>query len=121
MNRIASSILTFEVIVVALVVPVAVNLGGVNTTFGVVSAGVVAALCILGAATVRRGRVGYVIGSAAQVGAVGMGFVIPMMFILGSIFAAMWVVLLRIGPEVERRGAERVEGPGDGGGRARSE
>jgi hypothetical protein len=107
MNRIAATILGVEMIVVLLAVPVAVNLAEVSTTAGWVSAGVVALLCLVGAATVRRGRAGYVIGSVAQVGAVSLGFVIPMMFVLGGIFALLWVVLLKIGPEVERQSAQR--------------
>ncbi|WP_129668066.1 DUF4233 domain-containing protein [Phytoactinopolyspora endophytica] len=109
MNRIASSILGIEMIVVLLAVPVAINLSDIPTTAGWLSAGLVALLCFVGAATVRRGRPGYVIGTAAQVGAVGTGFVIPTMFILGGIFALMWFMLLRLGPEVERRSAERAE------------
>lgn len=104
MNRIASTILVVEMIVVLLAVPVALNLSDVSTTAGWVSAGVVALLCLAGAATVRRGRPGYVIGSVAQAGAVGIGFVIPMMFVLGGIFALLWFVLLRIGPGVEAAG-----------------
>jgi hypothetical protein len=118
MNRVASSVLVLEAVMVALVVPVALNLAGVNTTLGLISAAVVLFLCIAGAATVRRGRIGYVLGSAAQVGAVGMGFVVSMMFVLGAIFAAMWFVLLRYGPVAERRSEERAEGPSDGGARS---
>ncbi|NEE02774.1 DUF4233 domain-containing protein [Phytoactinopolyspora halotolerans] len=109
MNRIASSILGIEMIVVLLAVPVAINLSDVSTTAGWVSAAIVALLCFAGAATVRRGRRGYMIGSAAQVGAIAMGFVVPMMFVLGGIFTLMWFMLLRLGPEVERRSAERAE------------
>ncbi|NED96307.1 DUF4233 domain-containing protein [Phytoactinopolyspora alkaliphila] len=107
MNRIAATILGVEMIVVLLAVPVAVNVADVSTTAGWVSAGIVALLCLVGAATVRRGAVGYVIGSAAQVGAIATGFVIPTMFVLGGIFALLWVVLLKIGPRVEREKAER--------------
>lgn len=105
MNRIAATILVMEAIVVALAVPVALNVSDIATTPGWVAAAVVALLCIVGAGTVRRGRPGYVIGSVAQVGAVGIGFILPLMFVLGGIFAAMWFVLLRIGPGVEERAA----------------
>lgn len=110
MNRIAATILSMEALVVLLAVPVAINLSDVSSGAAWAVAGAVAVLCVVAAATVRRGRAGYVVGHAAQVLAIGAGFVVPAMFALGGIFALLWVVLLRIGPEVEaaqeaRRGA----------------
>ncbi len=110
MNRIAATLLSLETIVVLLAIPVAVNLSDVDTAAAWVAAGGVALLCVVGAATVRRGRVGYVIGSAAQVATIGTGFVVPVMFALGAIFALLWFTLMRIGPEVERAKAARENG-----------
>jgi hypothetical protein len=109
-NRIAATLLSMETIVVLLSVPVALNLSDVGTVAAWVAGGGVALLCVVAAATVRRGRVGYVIGSAAQVAAIGIGFVVPVMFALGAIFALLWFTLMRIGPEVERAKAAREEG-----------
>jgi hypothetical protein len=36
------------------------------------------------------------------VAAIATGFVVPEMFFLGGLFALLWVVLLRIGPEVDQ-------------------
>lgn len=102
MSRVAATILSIEAIVVLLAIPVALNVSDVSTTAAWLAAGAVAVLCVAGAATVRRGRPGYVIGSVAQLAAVGVGFVVPAMFVLGGVFALMWFTLLRIGPEVER-------------------
>ncbi|HEU0041746.1 MAG TPA: DUF4233 domain-containing protein, partial [Jiangellaceae bacterium] len=66
MNRIAATILSIEAIVVLLAVPVALNVSDVSSGTAWLSGGAVAAACVVGAATVRRGRVGYVIGSLAQ-------------------------------------------------------
>lgn len=101
MNRIAATLLTIEAIVVALAVPVAINVSDVSTGKAWLAAGSVIVLCVAGAATVRRGRVGYIIGTVAQVAAIALGFVVTAMFILGAMFTALWVVLLRIGPRVE--------------------
>jgi hypothetical protein len=109
-NRIAATLLSMETIVVLLSVPVALNLSDVGTVAAWVAGGGVALLCVVAAATVRRGRVGYVIGSAAQVAAIGIGFVVPVMFALGAIFALLWFTLMRIGPEVERAKAARENG-----------
>ncbi|WP_026876484.1 DUF4233 domain-containing protein [Jiangella gansuensis] len=115
MNRIAATILSVEAFVVILAVPVAINISDVSTGTAWLAGIGVALLCIAGAGMVRRGRPGYVVGSAAQVAALATGIVVPAMLVLGGIFALMWFVLLRIGPEVERAKAEREAAAGDSG------
>lgn len=107
MNRIAASILSVQMIVVLLAVPVAINIADVGRGPAWLAGGGIALLCVLGAAMVRRGRPGYVLGTAAQVGSIAAGIVVPAMLILGGIFALLWFVLLRIGPQVEREKAAR--------------
>ncbi|PSL06766.1 uncharacterized protein DUF4233 [Haloactinopolyspora alba] len=113
MSRIAATILVTEALVVLLAVPVAVNVSNVATATAWLVAGAIAAACVVGAGTVRRGRLGYVVGSVAQLAAVGTGFVVPAMFVLGGVFALMWFVLMRIGPEVERAQAARERNTGE--------
>jgi hypothetical protein len=113
-NRIAATILSVQTIVVLLAVPVAINIADVSRGAAWLAGGGIALLCILGAATVRRGRPGYVLGTVAQVGSIAAGIVVPAMLILGGIFALLWFVLLRIGPQIEREKAAR-EAQQDGG------
>lgn len=54
---------------------------------------------------VRRGTAGYVLGSMLQLALVATGLIVPMMFILGGVFAVLWLVSLRVGGQVD---AERV-------------
>lgn len=49
---------------------------------------------------------GYVAGSVAQVVVIACGFVVPMMFVVGAVFAAMWVFSLRVGGRIDRERAE---------------
>ena len=49
---------------------------------------------------------GYVAGSVAQVVVLACGFVVPMMFVVGAVFAAMWVFSLRVGGRIDRERAE---------------
>jgi len=95
------TILSMEALIVLLAVPAAVNLSDVSTGVAWAAAGGVALICVAGAATVRRGRPGYAVGWVAQVLAVASGVIVPTMFVLGAIFALLWIVLMRIGPEVE--------------------
>jgi cbb3-type cytochrome oxidase subunit 3 len=65
---------------------------------------VLALLCVVVAGTLRR-RAGYPLGSALQVAVVATGFWAPTMFFLGVVFAALWVVALRVGARIERERA----------------
>jgi hypothetical protein len=108
MSRIAATILSMEALIVLLAVPVAINLSDVSAGAAWAAAVAVVALCVAAAGTVRRGRAGYVLGWIAQVLAVLAGFIVPVMFALGGIFALLWIVLMRIGPEVEAAQAARA-------------
>ncbi|MBB2925000.1 DUF4233 domain-containing protein [Cellulomonas cellasea] len=49
---------------------------------------------------------GYVAGSVVQVVVLAMGFVVPMMFVVGGVFVVLWVVSLRLGGRIDRERAE---------------
>lgn len=106
MARVAAALLALEAVVFVLAIPVMVSVAdlsaGVAVPLGlgmVVAAVVSAGLC-------RRGRVGYIAGSIVQVLAICGGFIVPVMFAIGGIFAVMWIVLMRIGPRVDAAGVE---------------
>ena len=68
--------------------------------------GVVLALwAVVAGALVRRGAAGYVLGSMFQLVLVATGIIVPMMFILGGVFAVLWLICLRVGGQIDR---ERV-------------
>ncbi len=65
------------------------------------------ALALVLAAGLLRGPGGYVVGSALQVAVVAGGLLVPLMFVVGGIFAVLWVVSLRLGARIDRERAER--------------
>jgi hypothetical protein len=89
-RTLCASVLAFEALVVALAIVPALTL--VDGHSGLIVGGglAVVALCLLAAATLRA-TTGYVLGSAVQVLVVGAGFVLPAMFVLGGLFALLWV------------------------------
>jgi hypothetical protein len=99
-RSLASIVLAFESVVLALVTPVMISVADVRPAVAV-------PICIglfvlaLVAAGLLRFRAGYVIGSLVQVGAVGLGFVVPVMFVLGLFFAGFWVAALVLGRRIE--------------------
>jgi uncharacterized membrane protein YciS (DUF1049 family) len=65
-----------------------------------------AAACIVVAGLLRR-RWAYALGWLIQVVSIGLGFVVPMMFILGVVFAALWAGGYFVGAKIDRERAER--------------
>jgi hypothetical protein len=55
-----------------------------------------------------RSPVGVVLGSLVQVAAVGLGFVVPIMFVLGVVFGALWVAAVVLGRRVDAIKAQRA-------------
>lgn len=54
----------------------------------------------------RRG--GYALGWAVQVVTLALGFVVPMMFVLGIVFGSLWAGAYFLGLKVDREKAERA-------------
>lgn len=101
MRGIAASVLVFEGLVVLFATLVAIDLGDVDDTVLWWVGGSAAVACVLAAGLLRRPW-GYAVGSALQVVVVAAGFVVPVMFFLGIVFAGLWFLALYLGRKVER-------------------
>jgi hypothetical protein len=66
-----------------------------------------ALLCVL-AAGLLRSRAGFALGWLVQLLSVGLGFVVPLMFFLGVVFAALWAGAHVLGRRIDRERAERA-------------
>ena len=100
MRSLASIVLGFESLVLALATPVMISVADVRPAIALSVCLGLAVLALL-ATGLLRNQVGYVLGSVVQVGAVGLGFVVPVMFILGLAFAAFWVAAIVLGRRIE--------------------
>lgn len=67
---------------------------------------------VLAAGTLRRPG-GYVVGSVLQVAVVAGGLAVPLMYVVGGIFALLWLVALRLGARIDRERAEREAAEAD--------
>jgi hypothetical protein len=65
-----------------------------------------AGACILAAGMLRRPW-GYWLGWLIQAAAIGYGFVVPLMFVVGAVFAALWAGAYFLGAKIDRERAER--------------
>lgn len=112
MKGIAAAVLTFEAIVVLLGGLLVVTSSDRSAALVWSVSGAVALLCVVGAATMRRGNVGWVVGTVVQVLVLASGFVEPTMFFLGAVFAGLWVMAYVLGrrlDELDRTRAASAE------------
>jgi hypothetical protein len=66
-----------------------------------------AVLCVL-AAGLLRSPVGYGLGWLVQVVSIGLGFVVPVMFFVGVVFAVLWGTAYVLGVRIDQEKAERA-------------
>ena len=112
MRILASTVLLCEAFVVFFASLVAKDLSGLSTTTALVGGGVLALSCLLVCAMLRA-RWAYAAGSVLQVVLVLSGFIVPAMFVVGGLFAALWGTALFLGAKGERIAAQRkgLSGP----------
>jgi hypothetical protein len=100
-------ILTLEAVVLALSVPVMISVEGVDTGVAVGLGVGLAVLCVLTAGLLRRPWA-YVLGHAVQVSVICLGFLVPVMFLVGAMFAALWALAYLVGRKIEADQARRA-------------
>lgn len=102
----AALVLTGEVLVVGFAALVAKGLGDVPGRQVLVAAVVLAALCLVAAASLRS-RAGYLLGWVVQLLLVATAFWVPLMAVLGLLFMALWVTALIQGGRADDLTARR--------------
>lgn len=100
MRALAASVLVFEGLVVFFGLLVAKDLADEPTELVVGVGGAVALACVVVAGLLRH-RWAYAVGWTLQVVVVATGVVLPAMFFMGAVFAALWYAALRLGQRVD--------------------
>jgi hypothetical protein len=99
-----AAVLCLEAITIGLTTPVLVTIAEVAVGTALLVGVGLAVVCLL-LAGMLRAPWAYVAGYAVQVAAIGLGFVVPMMFLLGGVFAALWWGADHLGRKIEREKA----------------
>ena len=113
MRGMCAAMLMLEAVILALAVPVMISVEDVSTSWALVSGLGLALLCILTAGALRRPEA-YLVGHAIQVGAIGLCFLVPIMFFIGAIFAALWFGAFFVGKRIEEDKARWAREAGQG-------
>jgi hypothetical protein len=100
-----AAILSLEAIALGLTTPVMISVADVPAGRALLIGLGLALACVV-LAGLLRSEWAYAAGWAIQVGAVALGFVIPLMFVLGGIFALLWGMGYFLGRKIEREREE---------------
>ena len=100
MRVMCASVLALESVILLLTTPVLITVADVDVAWALVAGLGLGVLAIVAAASLRL-PYGYWLGHLVQAGAIAMGFLLPVMFFLGAVFAALWVLALVLGRRVE--------------------
>jgi hypothetical protein len=109
MRVVLMTVLIFEVIAFGLAIPVMIFISNVSAVAAAAFGGATALLAIL-AAGLLRSRVGYILGWIAQLAGIALGLLTTMMFVVGAMFAAVWVLSFALGKRLDSRMETSPEG-----------
>ena len=107
-RSLCATVLSVEAITLGLTTPVMITLADVPVGTALAIGLGLAGACLL-IAGLLRAEWAYWLGHAVQVAAVGLGFVVPLMFVLGPIFALLWATAYGVGRKIERERAQAYE------------
>jgi hypothetical protein len=102
-KRLCMTVLIMEAIVVGLSIPVAIQIDHLAPGSAATAGGVAVVAAVIFAGLTRRALTAALIGgSLLQVFAIVSGTVVPVMYFLGAIFAALWVIGIVLGRYIDR-------------------
>jgi hypothetical protein len=103
MKRLCATVLIMEAIVIGLAIPVAIQIDHLSPHTAGLTGGIAAVLAIVLAVLARPALpVTLVGGSLLQVYLIASGHIVPVMYVLGGIFAALWIIAIWLARSVER-------------------
>ena len=100
MRRLCATVLGMQAIVVALVTPVAITVNDVSVPVALTVGLGLAVLCVVVVGMLKR-PAAYIAGTVLEVLTIATGFLVPVMFFLGVIFAALWITAIFVARRVE--------------------
>jgi hypothetical protein len=100
-------VLLFEVVVFGLAVPVMILVSGVAPTAATLGGGGAALLALVASGLMRK-PVGYLVGWITQPVGILLGVLTPSMWVVGGMFAGLWVLCFVLGRRLDAQAAARA-------------
>lgn len=100
MRHMCAAMLSLQAIILGLSIPVMITVEDVSGGLAAAIGGGLAVLCVLTAGMLRRPWA-YWVGHAIQVATILTGFLVPIMFFIGLMFAALWLGAFFLGRRIE--------------------
>jgi hypothetical protein len=101
-RRLCTTVLVMETVVIWLAIPVALAVDRARPErVGVAGVVLAVAAVVLAALARRRLRWAIIGGSVLQALVIAAGVIVPVMYFLGAIFAAFWIIGLRLGRRLD--------------------
>jgi len=102
-KRLCATVLLMEAIVIGLSIPVAVQISRASPRAAGIAGGGAAVAAVLLAVLARK-RLSWTLvgGSLLQLLVIAAGAIVPVMYFLGAIFAALWIIGILLGYRWER-------------------
>jgi Protein of unknown function (DUF4233) len=102
-KRLCMTVLIMEAIVVGLAIPVAIQIDHLAPRAAGTAGGVAVVAAVIFAGLTRRVLTAALVGGTLlQVFVIVSGIVVPVMYFLGAIFAALWIIGILLGRYVDR-------------------
>ncbi len=102
-----ATMLVLQAVVLGLTTPVLISVADVDVAIALWAGLGLTAACVVTAGLLRWPWA-YLLGWAIQVASVGLGLVIPMMFLLGAVFASLWAGAYLLGRRIDVERAKRA-------------
>jgi hypothetical protein len=103
MKRLCATVLIMEAIVIGLAIPVAIQISHLHPGAAGWAGGVAAVAAVVFAVLARPVLPAALVGgSLLQVFVIVAGVVVPVLYFLGAIFAALWIIGIWLGARIER-------------------
>ncbi len=99
MKHMCAAVLSFQAIILGLSIPVMISVESVSPVIASLIGGGLAVGCIVVAGLLRYDWA-YWAGHAIQVATIATGFLVPIMFFIGLMFAALWLGAFFLGRKI---------------------
>jgi len=106
-RALCAAMLTLQAVVLGLTTPVLISVADVAVGTALSIGLGLSVVCLVTVGLLGRPWA-YLLGWGIQVASIGLGVVIPMMFLLGVVFAALWAGAYFLGRRIDIEKAERA-------------